>query len=271
MIEASSSTRAQALIEGGLTAHQAKLYDALVVHGALPASRAALLAGVPRTLGYKALGELVTIGLVTKDDTPGSVAQFTAAHPFKLKEVVDQRYQEAKESLLAVEGVLGKLISDFNTSAGAPGLRILEGTAGVAELYEDILNERQPIKLIRSPEDRKHPELKPLIDKQIAEQVKLGIRAHAITPLVDGSPVEVISFDNERLVTRRIVPADELSVPAQIIIYANKVAITAYEQGIITTIIENPAIKKTFELLFDYLWKTSASDHERILKTIQKP
>ncbi|HEY5383564.1 MAG TPA: helix-turn-helix domain-containing protein [Candidatus Paceibacterota bacterium] len=260
----------QTLVEGGLNINQAKLYETIVRNGKLPASHAARLANVPRTLGYKALQELEVLGLIEKEDLPGNVATFTAAHPFKFKELVDKRYEKAKDAKNAVEGVLGKLISDFNTKSGAPGLRILEGIAGVGELYEDILNERQPIKLIRSPEDNRHPQLAGMVQKQIEEQKKLGIQTQAITALAEGTPVEIIAFDSERLVTRRIVPREKLAVPAQIIIYANKVAITAYEDAIITTIIENPAIRKTFEMVFDYLWGSAEQDHQRILETIQK-
>jgi len=259
----------QTLVEGGLNINQAKMYETIVRGGKLPASHAARLANVPRTLGYKALQELQTLGLIGKEDVPGKVATFSAAHPFKLKEMVDQRYTQAKDAKVAIEGVLGKLISDFNTRSGAPGLRILEGAAGVAELYEDILNERQPIKLIRSPEDSRHPELAEMVRKQIGEQKKIGIQTQAITALAEGTPAEIIAFDDERLVTRRIVPKEKLAVPAQIIIYANKVAITAYEDAVITTIIENPAIRKTFEMVFDYLWGSAEQDHQKILKTIK--
>lgn len=260
----------QALVEGGLTPNQAKMYEALVKHGKLPASKTSRLANVPRTLGYKALQELQTLELVEKEDIPNKVALFSAAHPFKLKEVADKRYEQGKNAKEAVEGVLGKLISDFNTRAGAPGLRVLEGISGMAELYEDILNEQQTMKLIRSPKDRKHPELGKLIQNQIEGQKKLGMKTLAITPVEEGAPYEIIAHDTDRLTTRRIVPQEKLSVPAQIVIYGNKVAITAYEPAIITTLIENPAIQQTFEMLFDYLWERTEQDHGRILASLKK-
>jgi sugar-specific transcriptional regulator TrmB len=264
-----SSSTYQALIEGGLSPNQAKMYETIVREGKMEASRAARMANVPRTLGYKALQELEILGLIDREDLPGKVATFAAAHPFKLKELVDKNFEESKNARVAVTDVLGKLISDFNTRAGAPGMRILEGISGISELYEDILNECQPIKLIRSPEDRRHPELRTVILNQIDEQHKLGITTHAITPLAEGTPEEIIAHDAERLVTRRIVPIDKLSIPAQIILYANKVAITAYDPAIITTIIENPAIRASFDLIFEYLWELSEADHQRILATIQ--
>lgn len=34
--------------------------------------------------------------------------------------------------------------------------------------------------------------------------------------------------------------------------------------------VENPAIRTSFDMLFDYLWELSKADHERILATMQK-
>src|SRR3989344_7089288 len=95
----------QTLVEGGLNINQAKMYETIVRGGKLPASHAARLANVPRTLGYKALQELQTLGLIGKEDVPGKVATFSAAHPFKLKEMVDQRYTQAKDAKVPIEGV----------------------------------------------------------------------------------------------------------------------------------------------------------------------
>ena len=256
------------LLAGGLTSHQAKMYEILIKRGKRSASSAALGAHVPRTLAYKALKELESLGLVSKEDAPGMVAQFSAVHPFKLKEVMDNKYKQAKDARTAIDNILGKIISDFNTTSGAPGIRILEGKHGIAELYEDILNERQTIKLIRSPEDDAHPELATMVQKQIEEEKRLGIHTFAITPIEEGAPLAIIVHDSERLTTRRMVPRDKMMIPAQIVIYANKVAITAYKGAIITTIIENPAIKTTFEMTFDYLWSLAEDDHNRIYATL---
>lgn len=256
----------QALVEGGLTLNQAKMYEIIVRQGKLPASHAARLANVPRTLGYKALQELQVLGLIEKEDALGKVATFSAAHPFKFKEIVDKRYGQAKDAKNAVEGVLSKLISDFNTRSGAPGLRILEGISGIAELYEDELNERQPIRLIRSPKDDDFPELKPLVQNQIKEQLRLNISVRVIAPL---NPRTMYSLDKEFNIERRIIPPGEFAIPAQIAIYANKVAITSYELPLITTLIENVPIRQTFEILFEYIWKMCEPHHNESIKLLK--
>jgi sugar-specific transcriptional regulator TrmB len=258
----------QALVQSGLSASQSALYEVLIQNGPLTATRAAFLASVPRTLSYKVLDELQELGLISKKDEPG-VALFSPAHPLKLKELAEKRLTEAKDAKVALDSALSKLISDFNTVAGQPGVRILEGVRGVAELYEDQLNEGQPIKLIRSPKDDDVPELQALVRRQIEEQKKLGISVRVIAPMTPGTPKKVIERDADRGVERRIVPRDEFSIPAQVVIYANKVALTSYDGQIITTIIENTAIRQTFEILFEYMWKMAEPGHKKILETIQ--
>lgn len=255
------------LTDAGLSPNQAKIYETVTRHGRLSASDAARIAGVPRTLGYKALQDLQVLGLIEKEKKPGKSTSFYAVNPLKLKDIVEQRYRKSKAAKVALDGVLGKLISDFNTRSGTPGIRILADISGIEELYEDILNEGQPIKLIRSPLDTQLPEVEQLLNKQIEDQKKLGIKVQLIGPMMENTPERMV-LDKENLITRRIVPKEKLAPPAQIIIYANKVAITSYKDVVITTIIENVAIRETFVAVFDYLWESTKEEHGQILKTI---
>ena len=262
--KASNDAIRESLVQSGLSSGQSALYEALKQHGPLTATRLAFLANVPRTLSYKLLGELESLGLVSKQEVSGKVARFVPAHPLKLKELADKRFEDAKDAKNALNTALAKLVSDFNTIAGAPGVRILEGVAGVAELYEDELNERQPIRLIRSPKDDDVPELHPLVKKQLAEQVKLGISVRVIAPL---NPKTEYRRDAERLIERRIVPTERFNIPSQVAIYANKVAITSYEEPLMTTIIENTPIRKTFEIMFEYMWASAEAEDQKIRAT----
>ncbi len=230
--KASSEVSLQALVQAGLTQHQAAVYEVLIQHGSQKATKIAFLAGVPRTLSYKVLDELKADGLVVKKDEPGKVSVFTPAHPLKLKELADKRLVEAKDAKVALESTLSSLISDFNTVSGQPGVRILEGISGIEEMLEDQLNEGQPVYLLRSPMDIGTLELQTLMYRHLKELSK-----------------QQIPFRS----------TDALPSTTMVAIYANKVAITAYEDGIITTIIENKAINQTFKLIFEYMWKLAES------------
>ncbi len=109
-----SEASRQALTQTGLTPHQAAIYEALIQHGPQKATRLAFLAGVPRTLSYKALEVLEAEGLVSKKDELGRVSVFVPAHPLKLKELMDRRLEEAQGAKVALEGTLSRLIHEFD-------------------------------------------------------------------------------------------------------------------------------------------------------------
>lgn len=251
-------------MQAGLTRHQAAVYSALVKMGRKQASTVARETGVSRPLTYKALGELQSMELVEKHDAPGKVAEFSAAHPLKLQELITRRLEAAERAKQSAENILSALISDFTKVSGQPGVRILQGPNGVKELYGDILRERQPIMLIRSPNDKSHPEVALLIEDQVKRQVNLGISVQAITPLGLDTPKKQLEKDKSVLMTRRIVPIDKFGIPAQVIIYANKVSITAFDSTLMTTIVENPTIAQTFRVMFEFIWDAATTKHEHL-------
>jgi len=258
------------LMQTGLNSHQAAIYGALIKIGQKPAGVIARSAGISRPLAYKALGELEAMTLVKKHDAPGKVAEFSAAHPIKLQDLASERFETARRAKESTESALSALISDFTKISGQPGVRILQGPQGVKDLYADILRERQPIMLIRSPDDKSHPEVAALIEDQIKKQVGLGIHVQAITPLAADTPKKQVEKDSSRLMTRRIIPLDKFSIPAQVIIYANKVSITAFDTSLMTTIIENSTIAQTFRVIFKYLWNAASLEHEVMKQLITR-
>src|SRR3989344_3806878 len=124
----------QQLEQSGLTKNQAVVYEALLKTGATPART--LLAAIPlkRGLAYKVLDELAGLDLVSKKDEPGKVAIFEPAHPSKLKEIAETKEKQAQNTQVALDGILGQLSSDFNLSAGKPGVRFYEGVEGVKKV-----------------------------------------------------------------------------------------------------------------------------------------
>ena len=135
----------QHLVQAGLSGEQARLYESLVRSGPSAASDTARRALVSRTLAYKVFAELAAFGLVEKREEGGKVALFVAAHPLKLKELIEKREQEAKDALAALEGVLGQMTSEYNIAGGKPGVRFFEGAEGVRKVLEDSLTSKTEI------------------------------------------------------------------------------------------------------------------------------
>lgn len=113
-----SEVSRRALVQAGLTPHQAALYEALIQHGPQKATRLAFLAGVPRTLSYRVLEELEAIGLITRQDGPGKVSIFVPAHPLELKKLVKSRLDKAQEAEVLINKALPDLIRGFDDYLG---------------------------------------------------------------------------------------------------------------------------------------------------------
>lgn len=252
------------LSQVGLIDNQQTVYGCLLGYTSLPASKVASLTGIKRQLVYKVLDELIELGLVQKEDLPGSVAQFSAEHPLALRELVNQKQTAVKKSADALQSIMSELVSEYTARSGKPGVRIMTGISGVAELYEDILNENQDLCLIRSSKDVHRPELETLVAEQIENQVKQQINTRAITPFTNETQQELDEWDPSHLVSRRLSDLTQLDLPAQVIIYADKVAITAYETELITTIIENQAINTSFRIMFNFMWNSLEAEDQRI-------
>ncbi len=246
----------------GLSSEQAVVYDILLKHRRLPASRVSRLCNIERSFAYKILNQLIEIKLAQKTDEKGKISTFSAEHPKRLIELVEEKRLALENSQNQITAGIGKLISEYNLTLGKPNVSFIEGERAIIDMHSDITKENKDIKLFRSVFDKVNSENRELIHKQRAARVPRGLKTKIIGPLPgkltsDSTPGEIKvqkDKDNSLLVERRIV--DNFEIPAQILIYGNKVAITDYSNNIITTIIDSENVRKSFEAIFDRMFET---------------
>jgi sugar-specific transcriptional regulator TrmB len=256
------------LVDIGLSDKEAAVYELLLNLGPTSVAQVAKgTRGVQRTNLYNVLYSLISKGLAEKIEG-GKVVRFRALSPENLQKIIDTRAQETKNAQNTLGNVLSSLKSLYSVTTDRPSVAHLEGTVGLTKIYEDILKEKQDILLIRSVYDKDHPELQELLAKQVQRQVRAKIRVRAITPLVEHISKQTIKRDPERLLERLLVPKEKLTLPAQIIIYGDKVAVTDVKDTHISTVIDNKNIADTFRVLFEYLWGLGQVEHERLLKEL---
>lgn len=179
--------------------------------------------------------------------------------PAVLRKLIEKEEDEIEKAKKESDGKISKMLSSFNLLEGKPNISFYEGVEGVKKLYEDILIEKKDMLLIRSIKDIYNPELQKLLHKQRIRQSKHGIKIKSVGPV--GNTVKeidkekLIKSDKRYFTERRILNMEEFGNESQIIIYGNKVAITSYDEHIITTIIESSSIKDTFKNIFKILWE----------------
>jgi sugar-specific transcriptional regulator TrmB len=246
------------LIECGLTPEQAKIYAYLLANGYSPAKVISAKTGIGRAFVYKIIDQLITLDLVEKRDDMAKITLFFPKHPRNIKEMVEIRSNKFQHALSDLNGIFGILSSEFNALSGKPNIQFFEGVEGIEYIHEDILNTGQDILVMSSPIKEGRQEVLHLIKEQIEKQVAQNIRTKTIAPHAEGQPIATpIEEDEKYLITRKKVPTEKLNIPAQIIIYGDKVAITNFKESILTISIESKYIAETFRVMFGFIWDAS--------------
>ncbi len=257
------------LIDIGLTPTQAEIYYYLAVHK--PATASVITRNTPlqRSTVYVLLEELIVLELVYKDETV-KVARFGITNPQNLQSLV-QRQKDllnlAEKSHEAIEHQLQQL---YEVQAGQPGVRFYAGTDGLNRLYRDVNSSGcKEIWLIRSSVDVSG-ELRQKISEQAHLQEKLGIKVNLINSSIDPGLSEYLKSnrDSDKNVERRILAGELFKNPAQILIYGDKIAITTYQEPIVTTVLDHPDIATTIKSMYQFIWKQSLAETQMFIKKL---
>ncbi len=256
------------MIQIGLSEAEAAVYEGLLSLGQAPAQAIIKKVGLKKPTVYHILNQFVKRGLA--EAVKGTAKkQFRPTSPENLEDMVLAEAANAERAKKVLEYALPGLISQYALVLGRPHVASYEGLAGIKKMHDDMIREGKNILLIQSPYDKDFPETKKLVDQNIAQRIKAGIHTRAITPLLSRT-AEILKLDKERLIERRVTSQDKFLTPAQIIIYGDKTAITTYREPLLTTIIENKDIRDTFAIIFEYIWRTEAAEHQEIVKEIIK-
>ncbi|MFA6552509.1 MAG: helix-turn-helix domain-containing protein [Candidatus Paceibacterota bacterium] len=236
----------------GLTAEQSKIYLFLIENGLCNARIASLKTGIGRALVYKVLDQLVGLNLAEKRDDIGKVSFYKPKHPSRLKELIQEKKSTIERANSALDMEFSNFSSSFNMLSGKPNVQYYEGEEGLKNIYADILEVGQNIMIISSPVARDDENLKKIFKEQILKQAKNNIKVKAITPLKELTKTK--EEDDEVFIERKMIPMDKLNIPAQIIIYGDKIAITNFKESMITVLIESNYIAETFRTIFNFMW-----------------
>jgi len=251
------------LVSSGLSASESEVYLFLLTRGEVGAGEIIRRTSLKRGNVYNILKSFVRRGYIEEFDKNG-VWHYRLTHPSNLINNLEQQKREVDRQIDLLDSVLPDMVSEFNKAHFQPHITIREGIKGVRYLYNEILRTKKDYLLIRSVFDNKQEELKDLLTTHVIKQIKMGIRVRLIAPLVDSTKEKTALYDKQNLVERRIIPQEKMSLPSQIIIFGQKVAVTSYKETLITTIIDNPDFHETMTKLFEYIWEAGKEDDEKI-------
>lgn len=240
--------------ELGLNKEQALVYETMLKNGLAPARLIAQKSGVKRSLAYKVLEQLISLGLVEKRDHIGKVALFFPSHPGKLRELLQKREEAIKTAEASLGGIMGRMVSDFNLLSGKPNVQFYEGPDGMKKVLEDSLTAEGEIYAFSDIISIE--KYIPQINKDyVAKRRKFGIKKKG---LIFDSPEarKLLEGYNPDITENKFIAFETPPSHTIMQIYDNKVSyITLSNEQMIGVLIEDKHISALHRALFEYLWK----------------
>ncbi|HOF79224.1 MAG TPA: helix-turn-helix domain-containing protein [Candidatus Dojkabacteria bacterium] len=255
------------LVQAGLDTKEAAVYNTLLSNGGLTVLEIANKSGQKRTNLYNILENLKNQNLV-KEVKQDSTTKYFPQSPREIEKLLERKSQMIHHAKLNYEILINSLQSQFTLIEQKPLITIFEGLKGLQRLYDDVNDTGEDILLLRSTFDDKRKDVDSIIATQMVEQVKRGIHAKVIGPLesIEETKALYTKYDKVRLVEERFIKNFPFNLPAQIIIYGTKTAISTIRKDIIITIIDHKDVTETYRVLFNFIWKYSTPEHNEIVK-----
>lgn len=233
----------------GFDSNKTKVYLAVLALGTAAVSDIAKKAGLVRTTVYKVLSELVSEELV--EEAAGKVKKFTASHPLKLVEAMENKKKLA-------ENILPELLGIFVATEFKPKMKFYEGEAGKKKVFEDIFNFPNEIIYTFSPVNKiidlfGKTYVRHYMEKRVERKIwRHDLRSAFTKKFNKKDNWELYGVDENLMRKVRFLPK-EISCDTLIQIYSNKVSIMAVEEDY-AFIVESKELAGFLKQVFLWLW-----------------
>lgn len=237
----------------GLTDKESEIYLALLSLKVARASAVAKAAKMTRSHTYLILRELAQKGLIS-EIVRGNIIHFIAEPPQRLLQYVEDRERELKSLKPLIDGVLPLLSSLTKPLTGAPRVTMLQGEAGMRQIYRDGLH--QEICGIFNPAAAYEAFGGNISTMILGEEPYMQGR----DLLVDGPAAKQWMKEvpqHEKYVIR-LLPKN-VHFDADTMIFGDTVALISYDDEKTIVRIENANIANAFRAWFELMWNVSKS------------
>lgn len=231
----------------GFTDKKAKIYLAILELGEATVLDVAKRTGIKRTTIYNIIPELISEGAI-KTTTRRKRRIFYIEDPGSLKLSIDEKIKRLENSLPEFKALQ-------NILPLKPKITYYEDFGGIRDLYQDTLNSSSAGDFIlsitgvlnfeRMPED--YPQI------YVNERVRRKIRTRTISPYFEGAE-KWKRTEQKELREMKIVRNSDFVFSADIEIYANKVALVSFKEGMIGVVIESKEIAQMMRANFELMW-----------------
>ena len=245
------------LQKAGLNGTQAQIYACLLKDGAMTPAELALKTNQSRENCYMVAKKLAELNLIeqTPDDKK---AKYRVLNPSNLEVLAETRRRVIVKNEKFVKDNISALLDIFYANNEMPGARTLEGIEGIKEVYRDNLRVKKDLYFLRTRADEVlgHDDIESFIHSYRDQRPLLGIHTYGLTP-VDTHAIRNVKTgrDEAILFHRTWMPEEDYTAPVEIQAYGDKVALIAFGDTQMATIITSPVIAEAIRQILKIMMK----------------
>jgi HTH-type transcriptional regulator, sugar sensing transcriptional regulator len=240
------------LEKSGLTHGEAKVYLALAELGLTSVGPIVSKSRVSTSKVYSILSRLIKKGLVSSVVNSG-VKNFKAEDPKQLLEYINNKESEIQKIKIELENNISQIFNKIQLSEKNATTSVYEGFKGMKSVFDRSLEELKKGDVIYvSGISTSTEEIRTYFLHYYKKQAKIGFKVKAI---FDETAKEKANERKNKLTEFRFMPKGMIT-PATIVIYHNKTIIEVGNPAyVLTILIANKDIARSFKANFDLLWK----------------
>lgn len=244
------------LRRAGLNEAQASVYECLLKNGAMTPTELASYTKQSRENCYMITKKLTELGLIER--TGDKKAKYRVLNPSNLEIMVEKRRKIVAKNEKLVKENISSLLDIFYANNEMPGARTLEGIEGIKEVYKDNLRVKKDVYFIRTTADRalSGEENDNFLHNYRDQLPLLGIHTYALTP-VNRDAIKKVKMGRDEAINfhRTWMPEEDYMAPVQIQVYGDKVAMIAFGETQMATIITSPVIAEAMRQILKIMMK----------------
>ncbi len=245
------------LKSAGLSPEQSKIYSSLLKLGQTTARKVVLDTGIKRGLVYKALDQLISLGLADKEDAPGKITSFKPNHPTVIVRIIEEKRKNIETVSDSIKSIVGQMTSSYNLLTGKPNVQFFEGERGMKEVLDDSLYAKSEVLAFADLEtiEKVIPEIN---RKHVSDRKKFSIKKRALVLDTPFNRREISQYDHEVTTVKFLDVENAKPYKSLMNIYDNKVSyLTLDKDKMIGVIIEDEHIAEMQRYIFEFAWKNA--------------
>jgi HTH-type transcriptional regulator, sugar sensing transcriptional regulator len=239
------------LIASGFPEKEARIYTGLLELEYATVTEIAKHTHINRSSAYVILESLKRKGFVGISDDK-SVRRYVAASPEIVLHAVRIKAKKQEEIKNNLESIIPELRALHKDTVGRPTVKFFEGKNGLINALEDTLNCKEKLIRITSDVEKIYSILPEYFPDYVRRRVKKKIKMHGIHP--DGEGARHMMKHNV-LDVPVIIPAKKYNLPAELVVYDNKIGYMSPLRGGFAVIIESPEMAEVMKSIFDMAWE----------------